>query len=339
MKNNYFFKMLAIILLLSTSLIANSQSIATYDNLTLNPNSVWYGSDNSGGFTDSGFFFPNSYTDYGGGMFAWYGFAYSNKTDTITAGYTNQFSAITGEGALNSAIYAVSYIYYDWMNNYQMKPNVVHFSNPSTISGFYATNSTYAYLSMLNGDGTLAKKFGGTSGNDPDWFKLQIKGYRNGNMIDTVNLYLADFRFPNNTQDYILKTWKWVDLSVLGIIDSLSFELTSSDNGAYGMNTPGYFCMDNFNGVNPYITVNELNNKNVQISIYPNPFTETILVRSNSIDKGIAMQIYDINGKEIRKTEIVNQENTINLSDLTTGVYFIRVSGSDFNHYQKIIKK
>lgn len=317
---------------------ANSQSIATYDNLSLAPNSAWYGSDNSGGFNDSGFFFENSYSDFGGGMYAWYGFAYSNKTDTITAGYTNQFSAITGKGALNSAIYAVSYVNYDWMNNYQMHPNVLRFSTQKTISGFYACNNTYAYLSMLNGDGALAKKFGGASGNDPDWFKLQIKGYRNGNMIDTVNCFLADFRFVNNTQDYILKTWKWVDLSVLGNVDSLSFGLTSSDNGAYGINTPAYFCMDNFNGVNPYLSVNDLNISDVQISIYPNPFAESIRINCNSKnDKTLV--IYDLNAKEVCRKKIVNQEYTIDLSDLTSGVYFVKVSGSDFNHYQKIIKK
>ncbi len=318
---------------------ANCQGIATYENLTLSPNSAWYGSNNSGGFTDSGFFFPNSYTDFGGGMFAWYGFAYSNMNDTVTTGYTNQFSAITGKGVLNSAIYAVSYVNYDWMNNYQMHANVVKFSTPQTITGFYATNSTYAYFSMLNGDGTLAKKFGGATGNDPDWFKLQIKGYRNGNLTDTVNCFLADFRFANNTQDYILKTWKWVDLSALGIVDSLSFGLTSSDIGAYGMNTPAYFCMDNFNGLNPYLTVNELNNKDINVSIFPNPFSETIQIQSNSTDKAIALKIYNLNGKEIRNIAIVNQGYTINLSDLTSGVYFVRVSGSDFNQYQKIIKK
>lgn len=316
---------------------AKSQSIATYDNLTLSPNSAWYGSDNSGGFSDAGFFFENSFTDFGGGMFAWYGFAYSNKTDSVTNGYTNQFSSVTGNGALNSTNYAVSYINYDWMNNYQMHPNVLRFSTPKAISGFYACNNTYAYFSMLNGDGALAKKFGGVTGNDPDWFKLQVKGYRNGNMVDTVNFFLADFRYANNAQDYILKTWKWVDLSVLGNVDSLSFGLTSSDNGAYGMNTPAYFCMDNFNGINPYLSVNDLFNSDVQISIYPNPFADNIHIYSTSINSKTLI-VYDLNGKEVSRKAFSNQEAIINLSDLTSGVYYLKVLVNDFVHYQKIIK-
>jgi hypothetical protein len=91
-----------------------------------------------------------------------------------------------------------------------------------------------------------SKKFGGTSGNDPDWFKLSIWGYQYGQHTDTVDFYLADFRFANNDSDYIVKDWVWIDLTSLGNADSLEFILTSSDNGTYGMNTPAYFCIDNF---------------------------------------------------------------------------------------------
>ena len=63
---------------------------------------------------------------------------------------------------------------------------------------------------------------------------------------DSVIAVLADFRSNNSSEDYILKTWKWVNLLPLGDIDSLSFSYRSSDVGQFGMNTPGYFCMDNF---------------------------------------------------------------------------------------------
>ncbi len=36
-----------------------------------------------------------------------------------------------------------------------------------------------------------------------------------------------------------------------GIVTSLKFTLESSDNGTWGMNTPAYFCIDNFNGNSP----------------------------------------------------------------------------------------
>ncbi|MCX6231926.1 MAG: DUF4465 domain-containing protein [Bacteroidetes bacterium] len=333
-KNYSFMLLIACLLLFMSANPAKSQTTATFDNLSLTPNSFWNGSDNSGGFTNAGYFFENSYTDYGGGMYAWYGFAYSNMSDTITTGYTNQFSAICGKGALNSVNYAVSYVNYDWANNYAMQPNMIRFSSPKTISGIYVTNNTYAYYSMLNGDGTLAKKFGGSSGNDPDWFKLQIKGYHNGNITDSVNFYLADFRFANNSQDYIVKTWKWVDLSTLGSIDSLSFGLLSSDNGAYGMNTPAYFCMDNFNG--SVVSVKETSDKTV--SIYPNPCSDYLHINLIMDNNSTKLSLTDISGKEVLSKFITSDEIDMDLSSLSKGIYFVKIVNEKSSYFNKIIK-
>jgi len=79
---------------------------------------------------------------------------------------------------------------------------------------------------------------------DPDWFKLTITGSNS----NTVDFMLADYRFEDNGQDYIVDEWTWIDLSGLGSVTNLEFSFTSTDNGAWGMNNPGYFAMDNFNG-------------------------------------------------------------------------------------------
>src|SRR5690606_13300086 len=110
------------------------------------------------------------------------------------------------------------------------------------MSEIIVTNSTYAYYSMKDGD-AFAKKFGGVTGNDPDWFKLTIKMYFQGIFNDSVDFYLADFRFTDNSQDYIVKDWQSINLSSYGSMDSLSFELSSSDIGMWGMNTPAFFCI------------------------------------------------------------------------------------------------
>ena len=62
-----------------------------------------------------------------------------------------------------------------------------------------------------------------------------------------MDFYLADFRFANNEEDYILDTWEWFDLSSLGNVATISFSLSSSRGSGYNMITPAYFCMDNFN--------------------------------------------------------------------------------------------
>lgn len=215
-----------------------SQTVSTFENLVLAPNSYWNGSDLSGEFASGNATFVNSYdTTY----FTWSGFAYSNVKDSTTGGAANQYGSATAGGYGGSTNYAVANGYGD------MKVRLTGNTAGTTITGVYVTNSTYAALSMLNGD-QFAKKFGGVSGNDQDWFKLTATGWLNGNpTANSVEFYLADYRFANNTQDYIVKSWEWLSLQPLGNVDSIAFYLSSSDTGQFGMNTPAYFVMDNFN--------------------------------------------------------------------------------------------
>ena len=57
--------------------------VATFDDLTLSPESYYNGADGAGGFASGGFSFNNSYDPVWG---TWAGWAYSNTTDTTTAG-------------------------------------------------------------------------------------------------------------------------------------------------------------------------------------------------------------------------------------------------------------
>lgn len=256
---------------------ADTFSIAYFDELPLAFDSYWNGSDESGGFISNGVFFENNYnTMYG----SWSGFSYSNMRNNTTPGYINQFSAITRGGMFapdtGGTNYAIGYVPIDWMGGtYNPIPIKVNFidSLPHLLNGFYITNSTYAYLSMKNGD-SFAKKFGGTSGNDPDYFKVLIFGKRNDNTYtDTVEFYLADYRFSDNTKDYIVDNWRWVDLQKLGLVKEVYFLLQSSDVGPYGMNTPAYFCMDNFT----YLP----NNSQTNMLVVLNPIPD-VIVNKNS---------------------------------------------------------
>jgi Domain of unknown function (DUF4465)/PEP-CTERM motif len=230
-----------------------SAAVATFESVTLSPESHWDGSDLSGTAGPPGMFgeipysqnrqiegsgFLNTYTDWG----SWTGFAISNHTDTTTNGFSNQYSAITGSGAGGSANYAIGYF-----ATYEASTNVT-LGALTDLSGLGTsiTNSTWAALDMLNG-GSVGKKFGGASGNDADWFKLTITGYISGIPTGSaIDFYLADYRFADNSFDYIVDEWTYVDFSALGTADELRFSMDSSDTGAFGVNTPTYFAMDNF---------------------------------------------------------------------------------------------
>ncbi len=207
---------------------------ADFDDLSLTLESFWNGSDQSGGFTSGGAYFNNNYDST---YESWDGFAYSNITDTASSGLAAQYNAITGVGQNGSTNYGLSFI--GWT-----ELPFITLDTAGIVDGLYITNNNYAYYSMLNGD-AYAKKFGGASGDDEDWFLLTITGKDSGgSTTGAVDFYLADYRFADNSEDYIVNTWEYVDLSSLGMVKNLEFNLSSSDVGDWGMNTPAYFALD-----------------------------------------------------------------------------------------------
>ena len=239
-----YIKFLTSLLVIATA--TAHASISTFDDLALAPNSFFAGTPLPGGNTTQFTSGPASYynlaTDFGGGATAWEGWAYSNMTDTTTPGFMNQYSAIAGSG-LASANYGVSYA-----PDYNPNASRLSFTSATLLSQAFFTNTTYTALSMQAGD-SFAKKFGGTSGNDPDWLKLTVTGKNNAAATGAVDFYLADFRFADNSLDYIVSPWTAVDLAGLGAVNELVFTLSSSDTAAFGMNTPAYFAMENLTAV------------------------------------------------------------------------------------------
>lgn len=330
MIKKFFFKSA----LLSLGLTASAQTItADFENLILAENSYWNSGVNT---TDTSFVSGDaSFHNTNDGWWS-KGWAYSNVKDSTTEGYTNQYAAFPESGANNSSNYAIG------RNN--AKVVLLNESKGSLVQGVYITNSTYAALSMQNGD-MFAKKFGGVSGDDEDFFLLTIKKYYNGVLsTDSINFYLADFRFEDNSEDYIVKDWTFVNLESLGVADSLAFSLSSSDVGGFGMNTPSYFAIDELiTNQQPSNTKSLASNKAV-IKLYPNPATSNITVDLseidiNKFDNNSTLEIISIDGKVLNKINNLNTVNNINISELSTGIYYVRILIGDEYSISTFIKK
>lgn len=191
-------------------------------------------------FTSQGATFNNEFEEFFEDC-CWQGFAYSQTTDTTTAGPENQYSAITGSGVGGSATYGVGF------PGGEVGASgiaTITLDQPLTAAGGWFTNTTWAALSMLEGD-DFAKQFGGESGDDPDYLKLTVTGLDGlGGVTGAVEFFLADYRFADNTQDYIVTDWTWVDLASLGTVAALDFTIESTDTEFGFINTPAYFAMD-----------------------------------------------------------------------------------------------
>ena len=238
--------LLAFLTVLAASAPSRGQPIVTFENPTLTqpltgPNTFQNGStlNPPGSFTTVGATFNNNFNS---SFNSWSGWSYSNVTNVTSPGFTNQYAAynVPGGGSGDaSANYGVAF-------NFSPGDATIAIPVGQRPQSMRVANTTYTALSMLNGD-QFAKQFGGPTGNDPDFFLLTITGMNAQNQSTGIlDFYLADYRFSNNSLDYIVSQWTTVDLSSLGSDTTLlSFALSSSDVGDFGMNTPSYFAADN----------------------------------------------------------------------------------------------
>ena len=229
-----------------TTTVNDGVTNVNLSDLSLAPNSFANGSDGSGGFNSGGAFFNNSYDPTFGALNG--GWSYTDVNYTNPALYPNypndpdfdyQYGAYPGTAPGGSGTYAVAFVADPSFGG--VLPTIAIPSGMQVQSAMF-TNTTYAALSMRNGDG-FAKQFGPN-----DYFLLTITGEdASGNVVGSVPFYMA-----NNGS--IVTNWQSVDLSSLSTATTLVFSETSSDTGMFGMNTPAYFAMDNLT-LAPTVTV------------------------------------------------------------------------------------
>jgi len=220
--------------------------VATFDDFmdaegnTLPADSVYNGADGAGFLASGDYVFTNNYNASWG---SWSGFSVSSKTGTTASGYTEQYNSTVGHGYDGSANFAVVYPNMYGVSEGQSEAIEHNDGEAFTATGFYTTLSAYTYNSIMNGDTFSGGKF--TTG---DWYKITAIGEKVDGTQNKVDFYLADYRSNNEADHYAVTDWSWVDLSSLGTVKKISFWITGSRTGTYGLNTPAYLCMDNFGG-------------------------------------------------------------------------------------------
>jgi hypothetical protein len=300
------------------------------------------------------------------GMNYWDGFTVSKSAeanpfpcDTACAnscnGLDNQFSSITGGGVLGAtdpytvAYYGFNASYYPY-NHCQIK-----LAEANTICGLYLTNNAYAYKSMKCGD-DFARKFA-----FGDSLVVTISGYLGGGYVNTVNYALADFR--NAGGAYIVDAWKFVNLTALGTVDSLVFEVLTSDVGPYGPNTPMYFCMDqvkvgtgegcpscpatdtthhwfpnpggNLRVASP-VSIAPVTEKTGTLQIAPNPARQYVKITAQS---GSRLQVFDVSGVLKHDQVMRSNSETITTSSFQPGMYVVKVLQGHTMQTAKFLKQ
>lgn len=320
-------------------IMANAQTVATFDALTLPKTSDTFYVNYSNFGKDAGFddglaHFPCYYDTAFNDTLLSSGFVYSNmKTDT-SLNYTNDLIAVTQEGYNGSANYVVSFVKIDY-NTFKIDTNKILLKGKAMhkpVNGFYITNTMYAYKAIQRGYFS-ARPFTRDSN---DYFKVIIRGYLNGQLKnDSVDVFLADYRQSNLTNDTLLNTWKWVNLLPLGDVDSLALTMASTDAGMFGVNTPTYFCIDNFS---TYETSSVGNAPEAFVAkVYPNPAVNELYVELN--DRAVReMYITDMTGKVLSRIAVKDAVTLIPLNTLVAGNYILNLVGDGKTASVRFIK-
>lgn len=176
----------------------------------------------------------------GYGMYCYWsgGHAISNYagTDLSQGDFAHQLSVYGAGGHNGSANFAVHFGYQD-NSPYNMTESLpaIEFGDGSehVVESMWIMNTVYAMNCYISGNG-LTDKIG-----PDDWVKLVATGYdSNGTKVGETFFYTC------NGPDEIVREWTKWDLSVLGKVAKIEFNVTgSSDNGA-GFSQPAYFAYD-----------------------------------------------------------------------------------------------
>lgn len=176
------------------------------------------------------------------------------------------------------------------------------------VIGTYINLSSYGYYTTLIGD-AFCRQF-----TNNDKFTLTIHGVASDNSEKTLEVTLAEY---NNGMYSGLTGWSYVDLTPLGAINELYFTMASTDSGAWGMNTPGYFCMDK-------LSVKKQPAAGVSAAEAAANLRYNRAAALVTAPEGTLVGLYSVDGKLLKSTD----NGILSVEDMPHGVYVARSGNS-----------
>lgn len=326
MKQNLFFCLATLMLASSFAVSAENTKMAGFEEKTLPKESSWFCDES---WTEDGKYQFES----GAYIFdvdiliewkSWSGFAISNETSTeATGNYTEQYRSAAG-GAYEGENYAVCF----------PKENLFVSTKDGAeeiISGFYISATAWTKYAVLNGDGYSSD--GGKPFGKGDYLKLTIDGYKKGEKVSTLDFYIADYRSDNEAERYIVDKWQWLDTRSLGSIDAMTFSMSGTKTNDYGLSTPAYFCLDNFNEEKNETSVSKVTADD--FVVYPVPANDYITI--DSACEIFAVELVSVDGRVVKAQS--DALGSVSLSGLNPGVYILRLTTEEGTVVKQIIKR
>ena len=191
----------------------------------------------------------------------------------------------------------------------------------------------------LNNDGNFAN-----DDTDADGIPNFVDNDDDGDMILTS----VEYVFPPSTDGVSANSTNSLDTDGDGVPNYLDNDddgdgILTIDEDYNGNNNPADDDT-NSNGIADYleqavalgVANNTLNNL---ISVYPNPASDLFYVTNNSNETIVNIEVYAMNGALVKEIKNPADAKAVQISDLQTGVYIVRLSTATNSFNCKLIKK
>jgi photosystem II stability/assembly factor-like uncharacterized protein len=223
----------------------------------------------------------------------------------------------------------------DWTidNDVGCALNSVHFPNPDT---GYAVGYFYMLGDLIVHGYCILK----TTNGGIDWTGdgESCSGYFSG----LYSVYFTDantgYAVGYCTSSLMLKTTdggtEWTDQDIgLNFLSSVFF--TAADTG-YAVGANGVILKTTNGGEGVYVGINDQHQTARTVIIYPTPASTIITIETPF--KGF-LTIHNLGGQELLKKTLSASKTTIDISNLNTGLYIVKVIGGNTVRIGKIIKE
>lgn len=181
---------------------------------------------------------------------AYNGYVISADPSTVFTGNyaVDQYRSAAG-GAYEGNNFGVAYYSApsSWFAGYTDPVTLTNTDEPQVVPGFYITNSVYTLDAILHGE------YANPAFSEGDYLLLTIHGYNGNNSTGDIEFYLADYRSADPAEHYAIDEWQYLDLSPLGAVTRIEYDMFTTKSDAYGFTTPTYFCLDNFGEEQPLV--------------------------------------------------------------------------------------
>ena len=242
--------------------------------------------------------------------------------------------------------------------------------------GIAPSNVGYRYITILGGDTTKTNLFAGA--NTPIEIVKQDNNAhivrQNQLKITAYSVFASNAKFTNGIVESSVRpfvgmiqenTDGTVDLALsdpdlnrpsggmtsnvkLNIVLRGNYELVEGNAGLTYTNAAGKFSISQTckNGATYKIKLKNLDilavkkgNKINNLSVYPNPIKDQLIITASNKNYPFELNLYDINGRQLMNATMTSDIYTFNTSSLPVGIYLLKVEDQESSEVFKVIKE